>query len=285
MCEGCGLKLPNYGLASEGKMRWCAGCGKAEGAVSLQRARKICEGCGLHNPNYGLASEGKKRWCVGCGNAEGAVLIQKQKVGLRRASVSKRKASKTTTATSATQEPTAAASEDVELRTGLPVLREFAGATGDEPAWYAGHITWRRQGSWHVRYDDGDTESFVESSPPEMRDLRRAVVLATSEEGVPENTVVVQNAMAARVQANPTRVQYKKRADLQKQEPFSLTNWREQQLVSMINTLRGKNDVTPNCATLVGVRRQFDIKSGLTCSLTRLLVASNILRPSTLDRN
>jgi hypothetical protein len=36
MCEGCGLKRPEYGLASEGKKRWCAGCGAAEGAVSLK---------------------------------------------------------------------------------------------------------------------------------------------------------------------------------------------------------------------------------------------------------
>ena len=32
MCEGCGLKRANYGLASEGKARWCAGCGKTKGA-------------------------------------------------------------------------------------------------------------------------------------------------------------------------------------------------------------------------------------------------------------
>ena len=32
MCEGCGLKCPGYGLASERKARWCAGCGAAGGA-------------------------------------------------------------------------------------------------------------------------------------------------------------------------------------------------------------------------------------------------------------
>ena len=31
MCEGCGLNVPYYGLASEGKARWCAGCGAAKG--------------------------------------------------------------------------------------------------------------------------------------------------------------------------------------------------------------------------------------------------------------
>jgi hypothetical protein len=74
MCEGCGLKHPTYGLASEGKARWCAGCGAAEGAVSLQK-QKMCEGCGLKHPTYGLASEGKKRWCLGCGKAKGAVCL------------------------------------------------------------------------------------------------------------------------------------------------------------------------------------------------------------------
>ena len=34
MCEGCGLNVIFYGLASvEGKVRWCAGCGAAEGAA------------------------------------------------------------------------------------------------------------------------------------------------------------------------------------------------------------------------------------------------------------
>jgi hypothetical protein len=79
MCEGCGLKQPGYGLASEGKKRWCAGCGAVEGAVPL-RNPKMCEGCGLKRPAYGLASEGKARWCAGCGEVEGAVLVQKQKM-------------------------------------------------------------------------------------------------------------------------------------------------------------------------------------------------------------
>jgi hypothetical protein len=60
-----------------GKWRWCAGCGAAHGAVSLQK-QKICEGCDLKGPGYGLASEGKRRWCAGCGAAVGAVSLQKQ---------------------------------------------------------------------------------------------------------------------------------------------------------------------------------------------------------------
>jgi hypothetical protein len=59
-------------------VRWCAGCGAAEGAVSLRQKRKMCEGCGLKRPNYGLASEGKVRWCAGCGAAEGAVSLTKE---------------------------------------------------------------------------------------------------------------------------------------------------------------------------------------------------------------
>jgi hypothetical protein len=83
MCEGCGLKRPEYGLASEGKARWCAGCGAVEGAVLLQkRKQKMCEGCGLKQPGYGLASEGKRRWCAGCGAVEGAVLLHTQNMRL-----------------------------------------------------------------------------------------------------------------------------------------------------------------------------------------------------------
>ena len=40
MCEACGLiKQPCYGLASEGKKRWCAGCGAAEEAVLIQKRK------------------------------------------------------------------------------------------------------------------------------------------------------------------------------------------------------------------------------------------------------
>jgi hypothetical protein len=67
-----GLKEPTYGLAAEGKKRWCAGCGAAKGAVSLKK-QQMCEGCGLKRAGYGLAAEGKVRWCAGCGVAAGAV--------------------------------------------------------------------------------------------------------------------------------------------------------------------------------------------------------------------
>jgi hypothetical protein len=54
MCEDCGLKHPCYGLASDGKRRWCTGCGKVHGGVSLQKApaaslnkppKKTCSKC------------------------------------------------------------------------------------------------------------------------------------------------------------------------------------------------------------------------------------------------
>jgi hypothetical protein len=93
ICEGCGLEHQEYGLASEGKKRWCSGCGEIkseEGALqklceeerknAVRERKNMCEGCGLKQPNYGLASEGKRRWCTGCGRAEGAVLIQKPKM-------------------------------------------------------------------------------------------------------------------------------------------------------------------------------------------------------------
>ena len=50
--------------------------------MGKQLKQQMCEGCGLKRPNYGLASEGKKRWCAGCGAAKGAVLIQKRKMRL-----------------------------------------------------------------------------------------------------------------------------------------------------------------------------------------------------------
>ena len=46
--------------------------------------RKMCEGCGLKRPGYGLASEGETRWCAGCGAAKGAVLLQKRKTRLEK---------------------------------------------------------------------------------------------------------------------------------------------------------------------------------------------------------
>jgi hypothetical protein len=64
-----------FGLAAEGKIRWCADCAKAHaGAVDV--AHKNCEHCALWRATFGLAAEGKKRWCVGCARAhEGAVSI------------------------------------------------------------------------------------------------------------------------------------------------------------------------------------------------------------------
>ena len=33
-CEGCGLKVPHFGLPAEGRARWCSGCAKGHaGAV------------------------------------------------------------------------------------------------------------------------------------------------------------------------------------------------------------------------------------------------------------
>ena len=65
MCEGCQLKQPNFGLATEGQKRWCSGCAKAHaGAEDL--TKKKCESCGLKKPNLGPPSKGKKRQCAVC---------------------------------------------------------------------------------------------------------------------------------------------------------------------------------------------------------------------------
>ena len=37
---------------------------EGNGAVLLDQ-RKKCEGCGLKVPSYGLLAEGRMRWCVG----------------------------------------------------------------------------------------------------------------------------------------------------------------------------------------------------------------------------
>ena len=98
MCEGCGLKQANYGLASEAKRRWCAGCMKAKEAVPLATdphaqaagstrgvARsKECEDCELKPPRFGLASEGRKRWCAGCVKAHPGALLVVQKKKLQK---------------------------------------------------------------------------------------------------------------------------------------------------------------------------------------------------------
>jgi rhamnogalacturonyl hydrolase YesR len=76
------------------------------------------------------------------------------------------------------------------------VQRCFDGADG-KPAWYSGKITRREKGSWHVRYDDGDSESFLESSASEMDDLHAAVALAAPGRPSAQNTVAAQNAAAA----------------------------------------------------------------------------------------
>eukprot|EP01048_Picozoa_sp_COSAG05_P028201 COSAG05_NODE_8626_length_686_cov_1.725724_1_plen_126_part_10 len=65
MCEGCGLEHASYGLPSDGKKRWCAGCGR-EQAGAQDLSSKMCEGCGRKHASYGLPSDGKKRWCAGC---------------------------------------------------------------------------------------------------------------------------------------------------------------------------------------------------------------------------
>ena len=35
MREGCGIEQPSFGAPEDRKKRWCAGCGKAHGAIHL----------------------------------------------------------------------------------------------------------------------------------------------------------------------------------------------------------------------------------------------------------
>ena len=82
MCESCPREpgtLASFGLPSDGKKRWCAGCGRGQaGAVNV--AKKKCEDCGLKQPSFGLPGDvGKRglkrrRWCSGCADGhEGSV--------------------------------------------------------------------------------------------------------------------------------------------------------------------------------------------------------------------
>ena len=73
MCEGCGAKQAHFGTPTERKKRWCSGCGEPHGAINL--AVKMCEGCGAKVASYGTATERKRRWCGGCGKAHGAIIV------------------------------------------------------------------------------------------------------------------------------------------------------------------------------------------------------------------
>ena len=52
-------------MPAEEKARWCSGCAKSHpGAKDV--ANKKCEGCKLKMPNFGTPAEKKRRWCSAC---------------------------------------------------------------------------------------------------------------------------------------------------------------------------------------------------------------------------
>ena len=54
MCEEYGAKQAGFGAAAERSERWCRSCGKAHGAVSLNK-HKICgEECGAKRALSGI---------------------------------------------------------------------------------------------------------------------------------------------------------------------------------------------------------------------------------------
>jgi ribosomal protein S27E len=67
MCEGCNDKQASYGTTIDRVKRWCASCGKENGAVRLS-TRKVCEGCNDKQASYGSTSDRVKRWCSGAEN-------------------------------------------------------------------------------------------------------------------------------------------------------------------------------------------------------------------------
>ena len=57
-------------------MRWCSQCGKTNHPGSVDLVNKPCEDCKTKSRAWGLPSEGRKRWCAGCGvNHTGAVRV------------------------------------------------------------------------------------------------------------------------------------------------------------------------------------------------------------------
>jgi hypothetical protein len=74
LCESCRLKQPNFGLASEGLRRWCAGCARRqtgpEPMVDLTNPR--CEDCAVKVATAGIVqADGTRvrKWCGGCSKA------------------------------------------------------------------------------------------------------------------------------------------------------------------------------------------------------------------------
>jgi hypothetical protein len=78
-CEDCGLKHASFGLPTDRKNRWCAGCAKVHaGAVDM--CNKHCEDCGLKQAAFGLPTNRKKRWYAGCAKEHvGAVDVKNKK--------------------------------------------------------------------------------------------------------------------------------------------------------------------------------------------------------------
>ena len=71
MCEICGAVGATFGMAHDGKRRWCTSC-KPSGAGSLMNS-KMCEDCSGKRANYGIPTEdggaAVKRWCAKCSRA------------------------------------------------------------------------------------------------------------------------------------------------------------------------------------------------------------------------
>jgi hypothetical protein len=67
MCEGCGI---GEGFGIRIKKRWCAGCGAAKGAVSLQK----------HTMRLGKQSRGTAGATVGAGAKQGARSVRAREV-------------------------------------------------------------------------------------------------------------------------------------------------------------------------------------------------------------
>ena len=79
MCEDCEKVQPTFGLPGERRKRWCAGCGRSNGAVSLS-LQKVCEECRMVTASFGMPGERMRRWCSSCGKQKGAVRLSRHKM-------------------------------------------------------------------------------------------------------------------------------------------------------------------------------------------------------------
>ena len=76
MCETCGLKQAKFGDKPGKRKRWCKACGEGRHSLYLiPRCRTMCEDCGKKRPHFGTEQERRARWCARCGQKHNAIRV------------------------------------------------------------------------------------------------------------------------------------------------------------------------------------------------------------------